>query len=92
MGGAGAMEAATPEPPVSSLIVKGGIAMSARLLVWLMVLVGVILAIAPWLLRFTADRTALVDVATGGIIVALLGLALMYVARRRISANHGVQY
>jgi hypothetical protein len=52
-----------------------------RLLAWLTLLVGVVLAITPWPLHFASDRVAMVDVATGGVIVALLGLALAYVSQ-----------
>jgi hypothetical protein len=37
-------------------------------------LVGVVLAVTPWVLRFTADRVARTDVLIGGLVVAILGL------------------
>jgi hypothetical protein len=53
--------------------------MNARqMLSWLIVLVGLVLAATPWLLRFTSDRVASLDVTVGGVIVALLALALAY--------------
>jgi hypothetical protein len=45
-----------------------------RVLAILTVLVGIILAVTPWVLRFAADRVALADVLIGGIVVAVLGL------------------
>ena len=53
--------------------------MSARqMLSWLIVVVGLVLAATPWILRFTADRVASLDVTVGGVVVALLGLTLAY--------------
>jgi predicted benzoate:H+ symporter BenE len=46
----------------------------ARILSVVTVLVGLALIGTPWLLRFTADRTAVADVVVTGIIVALLGM------------------
>ena len=50
--------------------------MDQRLLSWLTVLVGLVLIVTPWIFRFSADRTAVLDITIGGIVVALLGLAL----------------
>src|SRR5262245_49064716 len=49
-----------------------------RVLAWLVVLIGLVLAITPWLLRFAGDRVAQLDVVIGGAIVALLGIALIF--------------
>jgi hypothetical protein len=46
----------------------------ARILSFITVLVGLALVGPPWLLRFSADRTAVADVVVTGIVVALLGL------------------
>jgi hypothetical protein len=40
---------------------------------------GLVLAVTPWLLSFATDRAARLDVMVGGAIVALLGIALIYV-------------
>jgi len=45
-----------------------------KVLAILTALVGVALAITPWLLRFTADRAAFVAVLVGGLAVAVLGI------------------
>jgi hypothetical protein len=45
---------------------------------WLIFLVGLVLAVTPWLLRFATDRVAELDVVIGGAIVALVGIALIY--------------
>ncbi len=45
-----------------------------KVLAILTVLVGIVLAVTPWVLRFTADRVALADVLIAGIVVAILGL------------------
>jgi len=45
-----------------------------KILAILTALVGIILAVTPWVLRFSADRIALADVLIGGIVVAVLGL------------------
>jgi hypothetical protein len=45
----------------------------------LTVLVGLALAITPWVFRFSADHVALIDATGGGIVVAALG-ALTYQA------------
>jgi SPW repeat len=56
----------------------------------LTVLVGIVLAVTPWLLRFTSDRVARADVLVGGIVVAILGL-LSY--QTLVSANtHRTQH
>ena len=49
-----------------------------RVLSWLIVLIGVVLLITPWLLSFATDRVARLDVVVGGAIVALVGIALVY--------------
>jgi hypothetical protein len=60
-----------------------------RMLSWLIVLIGLALAVTPWLLRFTGDRIARLDVVIGGVVVALLGIAMVYMAQpeatRRLS-------
>jgi SPW repeat len=60
-----------------------------RVLSWLIVLIGVVLAATPWILRFAGDHIARLDVTIGGVVVALLGLALIYAmepaATRRLS-------
>jgi hypothetical protein len=55
---------------------------------WLIFLIGLILIATPWLLSFTADRVARLDVVVGGVIVAILGIALVYAVQeptRRLS-------
>jgi SPW repeat len=49
-----------------------------RVLSWLIVLIGVILIATPWLLSFAGDRVAQLDVVIGGVVVAILGIALVY--------------
>ena len=49
-----------------------------RMLSWLIVLIGLVLAITPWLLRFATDRVAELDVVVGGAVVVLVGVALLY--------------
>jgi hypothetical protein len=51
-----------------------------RLFSWLTVLVGLGLAVTPWLFHFTTDWVAFMDALAAGIIVALLGLGLTYAA------------
>jgi hypothetical protein len=46
----------------------------ARILSVVTVLVGLALMGTPWVLRFTADRTAVADVVVTGILVAVLGI------------------
>ena len=45
-----------------------------EILAILTALVGIILAVTPWLLRFTSDWVARTDVLIGGLVVAVLGL------------------
>ena len=45
-----------------------------KVLAILTALVGVALAVTPWLLRFTTDRLAFADVLVVGLAVAVLGL------------------
>jgi drug/metabolite transporter (DMT)-like permease len=45
-----------------------------KILALVTALVGVVLAVTPWLLRFTGDRVARMDVVIGGLVVAVLGL------------------
>ena len=45
-----------------------------KVLAILTALVGVALAVTPWLLRFAADRLAFADVLVVGLAVAVLGL------------------
>jgi drug/metabolite transporter (DMT)-like permease len=45
-----------------------------KILAILTALVGIVLAVTPWLLHFTGDRVARTDVLIGGIVVAVLGL------------------
>jgi hypothetical protein len=58
-----------------------------EILAILTALVGIILAVTPWLLRFTADRVARTDVLIGGLVVAAPGLLtyepLVYARARR---------
>jgi SPW repeat len=60
-----------------------------RVLSWLIVLIGLMLAATPWILHFAGDHIARLDVTIGGVVVALLGLALIYAmeptAARRLS-------
>jgi hypothetical protein len=49
----------------------------SKLLSILTVLVGLAMAVSPWLLRFRADRVAAIDVLVGGIAVIVLG-SLLY--------------
>lgn len=49
-----------------------------RVLSWLIVLIGLVLIVTPWLLSFATDRIAQLDVVVGGAIVTLLGVALVY--------------
>jgi hypothetical protein len=49
-----------------------------RVLSWLIVLIGLVLIVTPWLLRFATDRIAQLDVVVGGAIVTLLGIVLVY--------------
>ena len=51
-----------------------------RMLSWLIVLFGLALAVTPWLLSFARDHVARAHVVIGGVIVALLGVALIYAA------------
>jgi hypothetical protein len=51
-----------------------------RLLAWLMPLAGFVLAITPWLLGFAGDHIARTDVLVGGLVVALQGVALSWLA------------
>lgn len=46
----------------------------ARILSIITALVGLALIGTPWVLRFTADRTAVADVVVTGIVVAVLGI------------------
>jgi hypothetical protein len=57
----------------------------AKIISALTIVIGIALAITPWVFRFTADRPALLDVAIGGIVVAVLG-ALTYGALTTASA------
>jgi hypothetical protein len=43
--------------------------------------IGLVFAVTPWLLSFATDHTARLDVMAGGAIVALLGIALIYVVQ-----------
>ncbi len=52
----------------------------ARWLAGLTTLVGIVLALTPWLLSFTQDHVAVLDTAIGGIVVAVLGISLFYQA------------
>jgi hypothetical protein len=54
-----------------------------RVLSWLIVLIGLVLAATPWLLRFAMDRVARFDVVIGGLIVAIVGIALVSVLEPR---------
>jgi hypothetical protein len=54
-----------------------------KILAVLTMLVGLTLAITPWVFSLAGDRGAFVDVATGGVIVALLGLGLIYLSVTR---------
>lgn len=45
-----------------------------RVLSVLTFLVGLVLAVTPWFLHFRSDHVAFLDVAVGGIVVAVLGL------------------
>jgi SPW repeat len=47
----------------------------------LTILAGLILAASPWLLHFRRDHVAFLDVAVGGIVVALL--ELLTITRRK---------
>jgi hypothetical protein len=49
-----------------------------KILAVLTMLVGLPLAITAWVFSFAGDRGACFDVATGGVIVALLGLGFIY--------------
>jgi hypothetical protein len=51
-----------------------------RLLAWLTLLAGLVLAVTPWLLGFTGDHIARIDVLVGGLVVGLLGAALSWLA------------
>jgi hypothetical protein len=48
----------------------------SKVLSILVVLVGLALAVSPWVLRFRADRVAAIDVLVGGIVVVVLGALL----------------
>jgi hypothetical protein len=50
----------------------------SKLLSILTVLVGLALAVSPWVLRFRSDRVAAIDVLVGGIIVVVLGASLYW--------------
>jgi SPW repeat len=64
--------------PRASLRDKENVMGTQRVLSWLIVLVGLFLAVTPWLLHFATDRVAELDVVIGGAIVALVGIALIY--------------
>ena len=64
--------------PRARLRDKENVMGTQRVLSWLIVLVGLVLAVTPWLLRFATDRVAELDVVIGGAIVALVGIALIY--------------
>jgi hypothetical protein len=49
-----------------------------RVLSWLIVLIGLVLIVTPWILSFATDRVAQLDAVIGGAIVTLLGIALVY--------------
>lgn len=51
-----------------------------RLLAWLTLLAGFVLAVTPWLLGLAGDHIARTDVLVGGLVVALLGVALSWLA------------
>jgi hypothetical protein len=50
---------------------------------WLIVLIGLILIVTPWLLSFATDRVAQLDAVVGGMIVAILGLVQVYALQLR---------
>ena len=54
-----------------------------RVLSWLIILIGLVLVATPWLLRFASDRVARLDVVIGGLVVAILGIALVSVMQPR---------
>ena len=64
--------------PEARLPDKENVMGTQRMLSWLIILIGLVLAITPWLLRFATDRVAELDVVIGGAIVALVGVALVY--------------
>jgi len=64
--------------PEARLQDKENVMGTQRMLSRLIILIGLVLAITPWLLRFATDRVAELDVAIGGAIVALVGVALVY--------------
>jgi len=64
-----------PEPRLQG---KENVMGTQRMLSWLIILIGLVLTITPWLLRFATDRVAELDVVIGGAIVTLVGVALVY--------------
>jgi len=64
--------------PRERLRVKENVMGTQRMLSWLIVLIGLVLAVTPWLFRFATDRVAELDVVVGGAIVVLVGIALIY--------------
>jgi uncharacterized protein involved in cysteine biosynthesis len=61
---------------------------NVRVLSGLTILVGLLLAVTPWVFRFTSDWIALLDVAVGGLVVAMLGLIMTYMVGQVATRPH----
>jgi len=75
-----------------AIIILSIVALSVRVVweEWILVVLGIWLIVAPWLLRFTPDVTAKSNSVVVGIIVGLLALwsTVRFAYRDRTIANH----
>jgi SPW repeat len=49
---------------------------------WMSLILGIWLIVSPWVLRFSGDQTATLDVVIVGLIMGLAGLYVGYFAKR----------